>query len=208
MVDILPARTILTGQVSTKLWADPKDITTQLADACHLRTIKQRAYDEWVRLKTLPVVNPVLFVVCQTVQDAQEVASLLSRPGYIGDPDAVLEITSQSSEEALAALGKVDDPASPIRAVVSVDKLKEGWDVKNIGVIVALRRLASEVLTEQILGRGLRLPFGERVGVPMIDQVDLVAHDSYRKLLEQKDALIQRIAPTGESCRNRRADEP
>ena len=34
----------------------------------------------------------------------------------------------------------------------------------------------------------------------MIDQVDLVAHDSYRKLLEQKDALIQRIVPTGESA--------
>jgi type III restriction enzyme len=81
--------------------------------------------------------------------------------------------------------------------VVSVDKLKEGWDVKNIAVIVALRRLASQALTEQILGRGLRLPYGRRVGVPMIDQVDLVAHDSYRKLLEQKDALIQRIVPTG-----------
>lgn len=83
---------------------------------------------------------------------------------------------------------------------MSVDKLKEGWDVKNIGVIVALRRLASQALTEQILGRGLRLPYGHRVGVPMIDQVDLVAHDSYKRLLEQKDALIQRVAPTGDSA--------
>ena len=57
----------------------------------------------------------------------------------------------------------MEDPDSPIRAVVSVDKLKEGWDVKNIGVIVALRRLASQALTEQILGRGLRLPYGHRV---------------------------------------------
>ena len=102
----------------------------------------------------------------------------------------------------------MEDPDSPIRAVVSVDKLKEGWDVKNIGVIVALRRLASQALTEQILGRGLRLPYGHRVGVPMIDQVDLVAHDSYKRLLEQKDALIQRIAPTGDSAATGEPLEP
>jgi type III restriction enzyme len=76
----------------------------------------------------------------------------------IGEASAVLVITSQSSDEALASLAAVEDPGSPVRAVVSVDKLKEGWDVKNIGVIVALRALASQTLTEQILGRGLRLP--------------------------------------------------
>lgn len=177
-----------------------KDIATQLADACHLRTVKAAAYRTWAEGSGERVVNPVLFVVCQTVDDAKEAADLLAGASYIGDPEAVLEITSQSSDIALAALAAVEQPESPIRAVVSVDKLKEGWDVKNIGVIVALRRLASEALTEQILGRGLRLPFGRRVGVPMIDQVDLVAHDSYRRLLEQKDALIERIVPTGESA--------
>lgn len=82
-----------------------------------------------------------------------------------------------------------------MRAVVSVDKLKEGWDVKNIAVIVALRALASDTLTEQILGRGLRLPFGRRVANATIDQVDIVAHDSYAKLLSQKDSLLEKILP-------------
>ncbi len=177
-----------------------KDITTQLADACHLRTVKAAAYQTWAEATSERVVNPVLFVVCQTVEDAQDTTNLLADESYIGDPAAVLEITSQSSDAALEALAAVEQADSPIRAVVSVDKLKEGWDVKNIGVIVALRRLASQALTEQILGRGLRLPYGRRVGVPMIDTVDLVAHDSYRKLLEQKDALIQRIVPTGKSA--------
>lgn len=177
-----------------------RDIETQLADACHLRRIKAAAYATWAQGTSRTPVNPVLFVVCQTVNDAKEVADLLAGESYIGDPAAVLEVTSQSSDEALKALSAVEDSCSPIRAVVSVDMLREGWDVKNIGVIVAMRRLASQALTEQILGRGLRLPYGERVGVPMIDQVDLVAHDSYRRLLEQKDALIQRIAPTGESA--------
>ncbi|NEW32943.1 DEAD/DEAH box helicase family protein [Nocardia cyriacigeorgica] len=185
-----------------------KDIATQLADACHLRTVKAAAYQTWADATGERVVNPVLFVVCQTVEDAQDTANLLANDSYIGDPAAVLEITSQSSDAALAALAAVEDPDSPIRAVVSVDKLKEGWDVKNIGVIVALRRLASQALTEQILGRGLRLPYGRRVGVPMIDTVDLVAHDSYRKLLEQKDALIERIVPIGESAESGEPTEP
>ncbi len=185
-----------------------KDIETQLADACHLRRVKAAAYSTWAEGTGRAPVNPVLFVVCQTVEDAKQTANLLAGETYIGDPAAVLEVTSQSSDEALAALASVEEPNSPIRAVVSVDKLKEGWDVKNIGVIVALRRLASQALTEQILGRGLRLPYGHRVGVPMIDQVDLVAHDSYRKLLEQKDALIQRIAPTGDSAATGEPIEP
>jgi len=185
-----------------------KDVETQLADACHLRRVKASAYSTWAEGTGRAPVNPVLFVVCQTVEDAKDTANLLAGESYIGDPAAVLEVTSQSSDEALAALASVEDPESPIRAVVSVDKLKEGWDVKNIGVIVALRRLASQALTEQILGRGLRLPYGHRVGVPMIDQVDLVAHDSYRKLLEQKDALIQRIAPTGDNAATGQPLEP
>ncbi|HEX6507598.1 MAG TPA: DEAD/DEAH box helicase family protein [Chloroflexota bacterium] len=175
------------------------DIHTQLADACHLLRIKTMAYESWATGEDVQVVNPVLFVVCQTVEDARETANMLAADEMIGNPAAVLEITSQSSDDALAALAKVEEPDSPIRAVVSVDKLKEGWDVKNIGVIVALRALASQSLTEQILGRGLRLPYGQRIGVPMIDQVDLVAHDSYRKLLEQKDALIEQIVPRRQS---------
>ncbi|MDK6499466.1 restriction endonuclease subunit R, partial [Escherichia coli] len=79
--------------------------------------------------------------------------------------------TSQSSDVALEALAKVEEPDSPIRAIVSVNMLREGWDVKNIAVIVALRRLASQTLTEQILGRGLRLPFGARTGIADVDQV-------------------------------------
>src|SRR5699024_3221527 len=41
---------------------------------------------------------------------------------------------------------------------------------------------------------GLRLPYGRRTDVPAIDQVDIVAHESYRKLLAQKDALLEKLA--------------
>lgn len=170
------------------------DERTQLRDACTLLRRKAEAYAAYCETNpTAKRVHPVLFVVCSDIDHATEVGQTLAGPGFIEDADAILEITSQSSEVALAALAAVEDPDSPIRAIVSVNKLREGWDVGNIAVIAALRRLASQSLTEQIVGRGLRLPFGERTGVPMIDQVDLVAHDSYTQLLAQRNVLAQRV---------------
>lgn len=171
-----------------------KDERTQLADACQLLRNKEEAYRAYREINPdAAEVKPVVFVVCQSIGHATEVGGILAQKGFIGDGSQVLEITSQSSEVALEALAKVEESDSPIRAIVSVNMLREGWDVKNIAVIVALRKLASQTLTEQILGRGLRLPFGQRTGVPNVDQVDLVAHDSYQQLLEQKDVLRQRI---------------
>ncbi|MCF3140817.1 DEAD/DEAH box helicase family protein [Paenarthrobacter sp. AR 02] len=173
-----------------------KDERTRLSDACHLLRRKDAAYRLYSsEVPGAPSVKPALFVVCQDIEHAGEVGQLLAGPEFIGDPNAVLEITSQSSDEALAALDAVESPDSPIRAIVSVNMLREGWDVKNIAVIAALRKLDSEMLTEQVLGRGLRLPFGKRTNIAEIDQVDLVAHDSYQKLLAKKDILNERLQP-------------
>ncbi|MFE9241889.1 DEAD/DEAH box helicase [Streptomyces sp. NPDC007007] len=174
-----------------------KDEETVLADACHLLRIKDAAWTSWAQTQGVTPVRPVLFVVCRDISDAERVANRLTGDEMFPGEGQVLTITSQSSDTALRALEAVEEPDSPVRAVVSVNKLKEGWDVKNIGVIVGLRALASETLTEQVLGRGLRLPFGRRVGTPMVDSVDLVAHESYRQLLENKDALLQQVLPSG-----------
>lgn len=173
-----------------------KDERTRLADACHLLRRKDAAYKLYrSEFPEAAAVKPALFVVCQDIDHASAVGQLLAGPEFIGDPEAVLEITSQSSDEALSALDAVESPDSPIRAIVSVNMLREGWDVKSIAVIAALRKLDSEMLTEQVLGRGLRLPFGRRTGVAEVDQVDLVAHDSYQKLLAKKDVLNARLQP-------------
>ncbi|MBO9577348.1 MAG: DEAD/DEAH box helicase family protein [Microbacteriaceae bacterium] len=170
-----------------------KDEDTQLADACRLRADKEPVWHGYADASERPRVSPVLFVVCKEIKDAERVAERLAGPDLLPGDGAVLLVTSQSSDDALAALARVEAPDSPVRAIVSVNKLREGWDVRNIGVIVGLRALASETLTEQVLGRGLRLPFGARTGFGAIDQVDLVAHESYRQLLANKDALLQRL---------------
>ena len=43
-----------------------------------------------------------------------------------------------------------------IRCVVSVAMLNEGWDANNVTQILGLRAFNSQLLCEQVVGRGLR----------------------------------------------------
>lgn len=164
----------------------------QLSDAVQLRAIKQTAYDSYVEYTNQQKLNAVLFVVCADTDHATQVSTLLRSPRYFGSDSAVLQVDSNHDDEnTLRLLDMLDAPNSPTLAVVSVNKLKEGWDVKNIAVVVTLRAMASEVLTQQTMGRGLRLPFGKYTGVLQLDQLDIISHQSFKELLEEENVLEQ-----------------
>ncbi len=114
----------------------------------------------------------VLFVMVDDTRNCDEVGAHLQRicPEL---QDAVLVIhTKANGEISEAASGKsveelkllreqsnaIDTWKSPFKAIVSVLMLKEGWDVRNVTVIVGLRAYGakSQILPEQTLGRGLR----------------------------------------------------
>ncbi|MEJ5241827.1 MAG: DEAD/DEAH box helicase family protein [Anaerolineales bacterium] len=52
--------------------------------------------------------------------------------------------------------GEGDPPGKDIRCVVSVGMLTEGWDAQNVTQILGLRAFTSQLLCEQVVGRGLR----------------------------------------------------
>jgi type III restriction enzyme len=167
-----------------------KDTRTQLADAVALLDAKVTALTAWCEQTGHVSMTPVLFVVAQTIDEANEIKETLAQPDLLGSADKVLLITSEEPDTVLVQLDALEDPASPFRAVVSVSMLKEGWDVKNIYVIASVRAMESELLSEQVLGRGLRLPFGRRTGVGMLDTVEVLSHHSFRKLLEEAEVLL------------------
>jgi len=164
----------------------------QLRDALRLREIKQAYYDAYSAQNEKPHLNAVMFVVCSDVEHATQITELLRTPEFLNSEMAVLQVDSEHDDEATQnLLERLDEPDSPVIAVVSVNKLKEGWDVKNIAVVVTLRAMASEVLTQQTMGRGLRLPFGKYTDVKQIDQLDIIAHQSFQELLEAENVLVQ-----------------
>lgn len=172
--------------------ADQTSEEQQLRDALQLRKIKQAYYDAYAKQQGKASLNAVVFVVCADVDHATQVAQLLRTPEYFGKRLAVLQVDSKHEDEITQGLlENIDQPDSPVLAVVSVNKLKEGWDVKNIAVIVTLRAMASEVLTQQTMGRGLRLPFGKYTGVWQIDQLDIISHQSFQELLAAENVLQQ-----------------
>lgn len=63
-------------------------------------------------------------------------------------------------EELLRALvdtvGKRGEPGQDLQKVISVAMLSEGWDAKNVTHIMGLRAFTSQLLCEQVIGRGLR----------------------------------------------------
>jgi type III restriction enzyme len=167
------------------------DLRTQMSDGVALLNAKATAMSAYCARVRLDEVKPVMFVVAKSIDEANEIKTMLSEPGMIGSVEQVLLVTSEEPDRTLAELDALEDPFSPYRAVVSVSMLKEGWDVKNIYVIASVRAMESELLTEQILGRGLRLPFGRRTGVAMLDTVEVLSHHAFADLLKRAKVLLQ-----------------
>ena len=103
------------------------------------------------------------------------------------------KLSGSDLETALADLASIEAPGSPIRVVISVGMLKEGWDAKNVYVVASMRASVSEVLTEQTLGRGLRLPFARPTGNEMLDTLEVLAHERYEELLRAKGVLNEQF---------------
>lgn len=85
---------------------------------------------------------------------------------------------------------------NPYNVVVSVMMLKEGWDVRNVKVIVPLRPCDSRTLTEQTLGRGLRkmhAPILDDDGAAELRAEDLfvIEHPSFGAILDQIKDIIE-----------------
>ncbi len=53
-------------------------------------------------------------------------------------------------------VGRVGHPGERIQNVISVGMLSEGWDAKTVTHIMGLRAFTSQLLCEQVVGRGLR----------------------------------------------------
>jgi type III restriction enzyme len=168
-----------------------KDIRTQLADGLTLLDAKREAMQAYCRQTRKSYSEPIFFLVTSTIEEANEYVELLAGQDLLGERDQILLVTSKEPDEALRLLDTLEDPDSKIRAVISVQMLKEGWDVKNIYVVGSVRSLESALLTEQILGRGLRLTFGERTGNPMLDTVEVLSHESFSALLRKASVLLE-----------------
>ncbi len=141
--------------------------------------------------KPIRTVKPFMLVVCKDTDHASWVESFIRseefRNGEYQNKTIIVHSKQKGAEteaNTRLLLG-VEDIENPVEIVIHVNMLKEGWDVNNLYTIVPLRTAASKILREQMVGRGLRLPYGERTGDKDIDAVMLTAHDKFKDILEE-----------------------
>ena len=157
--------------------------------ACH-ENIK-RKLQVYAANNCKPVVKPFMLVVCKDTDHAAWVDSFVRsdefRDGAYRNKTIVVHSKQRGSEteaNTRLLLG-VESYDNPVEIVIHVNMLKEGWDVNNLYTIVPLRTAASKILREQMVGRGLRLPYGERTGDRDVDAVMLTAHDKFADILAE-----------------------
>jgi type III restriction enzyme len=140
--------------------------------------------------------KPLLFVMAEDTHAADQIARYLEQlPDLAGKVLTIHvnmagrnrgEIAARDLEDARRWAREVDRDDNPYAAIVSVLMLREGWDVRNVSVIVPLRAYSAkaQILPEQTLGRGLR-----RMTPPgtVDEQVVVIEHEAFRQLWD--DAL-------------------
>lgn len=76
------------------------------------------------------------------------------------DTARVRTLTKKEQAELLRlqvdTVGQAGKPGEQIQKVISVGMLSEGWDAKTVTHIMGLRAFSSQLLCEQVVGRGLR----------------------------------------------------
>jgi type III restriction enzyme len=104
--------------------------------------------------------------VLDQAESQEEPAALLetTEEGTESDEDegapAERKLTKDERAELLRltvdTVGKAGQPGERIQKVISVGMLSEGWDAKTVTHIMGLRAFTSQLLCEQVVGRGLR----------------------------------------------------
>ena len=74
-----------------------------------------------------------------------------------GDRQQAEKITDQELlREVMNTVGKPGRLGAPIRCVVSVSMLTEGWDANTVSHVLGVRAFGTQLLCEQVVGRALR----------------------------------------------------
>jgi type III restriction enzyme len=145
-------------------------------------------------------VKPFVLVVAVETSHAAQLKEIIQGDDFFNGyyKNKVMDIHSNQSgsekDENIALLLSLEDPNNRIEVVIHVNMLKEGWDVTNLYTIIPLRSSASRTLTEQTLGRGLRLPYGKHTGNDFVDTLTIVQHDKFQDIVDEAnkpDSIIQ-----------------
>ncbi|MDF0643478.1 MAG: DEAD/DEAH box helicase family protein [Nitrospira sp.] len=183
----------------------PKDIDhLKLEDGVHLHEQTKVLLETYAREHGQAIVKPFVLVVAQDTAHAAELLKRIQSDDFFEGryKDKVIQVDSSTKEEDFVdRLLKVEHRDEATEIVIHVNMLQEGWDVTNLYTIIPLRAASAPRLIEQTIGRGLRLPYGKRTGVTVVDRLNVIAHDHFQEIIDEANKpdspfRIQHVALT------------
>ncbi len=99
---------------------------------------------------------PELFSNTDRVKRTIRIDTKLLAEAESDDPKKKKQDAAEELRQVVATVGKPGKPGEHVRCVVSVSMLTEGWDANNVTHILGIRAFGSQLLCEQVVGRGLR----------------------------------------------------
>ncbi len=120
-----------------------------------------------IRITRLCDPDRILHIDTKVLKEAEEEEEPLAAVGALSDDEEgegngenERPLTRKQQAELLRqqvnTIGRVGSPGEKIQKVISVGMLNEGWDAKTVTHIMGLRAFSSQLLCEQVVGRGLR----------------------------------------------------
>lgn len=162
----------------------------KLEDGIRIHENTKVELEVYARNNDKPIVKPFMLVVATDTTHANGLQQVIESDAFFEGryKGKVIQVHSnirgEEKDDVIQHLLTVEHPDNPVEIVIHVNMLKEGWDVTNLYTIVPLRAANSRTLVEQSIGRGLRLPYGKRVGVPAVDRLTIVSHDKFQEIVD------------------------
>ena len=163
----------------------------KLEDGLHVHESTKVDLEVYAQQNDVPKVKPFMLVIASDTEHADALVKLIESDELFEGryKGRVIQVHSgqkgAEKDDNVQRLLEVERPDQPTEIVVHVNMLKDGWDVTNLYTIVPLRTADSRTLVEQSIGRGLRLPYGKRTGVPAVDRLTIIAHDRFQDIVDQ-----------------------
>lgn len=106
--------------------------------------------------KTLQIDSRVLESAEAETEAVEIVIDTEDEDGEENTPKLTKKQQAELLRRTVDTVGKEGEPDEQIQNVISVGMLSEGWDAKTVTHIMGLRAFSSQLLCEQVVGRGLR----------------------------------------------------
>lgn len=109
-------------------------------------------------------VRPVMLIQCEADLSGKDtltpavVQAMLQEDHHIPADQIAVEYKSQADLDGVDLMA----PGCPVRFVLTVQKLREGWDCPFAYVLTSLGSLSASTAVEQLVGRILRMPHARR----------------------------------------------